>query len=172
MALALKETLDISYTSERSLDVYAPQQSGEWHGGVFLHGGGMNKGSIKGVSRVIAGRGAVVFAPTWHSTESNVLDAQGEPVGFNDAACAVRFARAQAAEYGGDPSHIVLIGHSAGGAAGATVTLAGDDFHGDCVVQEGSALPDAFVGLDGAYELPKYTTKSTYEKNPEGWDAS
>ncbi len=102
VALALIESLDIPYTSERALDVYAPQQKGDWPVVVFLHGGSLRKDSIKGVSRVIAGRGAVVFAPTWHSSESNILDAQGEPLGFNDAACAVRFARAKATEYGGD----------------------------------------------------------------------
>jgi hypothetical protein len=31
--------------------------------------------------------------------------------------------------------------------------LAGDDFEGDCLVSEGSALPDAFVDLDGAYHI-------------------
>ena len=64
----------------------------------------------------------------------------------------------------------MLVGHSAGGASGATITLVGDDFHGDCLVEEGSALPDAFVGLDGAYELPKYTQPSTIEKtSAEAW---
>ena len=91
-------------------------------------------------------------------------------MGYNDAACAVRFARAKAAEYGGDAAHIVLIRHCAGGAAGATLMLAGDDFHGDYLVQEGSALPDAFVGLDEAYELPKYTSESTIKKSSaEAW---
>ena len=170
--LALNEDLDVPYTSERALDVFAPQQPGKWPVVIFLHGGGLNKGSVKGVSRVIAGRGAVVFAPTWRSSESTVLDEQSQPVGYNDAACAVRFARANAADYRGDPSRIVLIGHSAGGAAGATIALAGDDFYGDCLVQEGSALPDAFVGLDGAYELPKYTSESTIKKtSAEAWAA-
>ena len=41
------------------------------------------------------------------------------------------------------------------------MALTGDDFQGDCVVPEGSALPEIFIGLDGAYELPKFVTKYT-----------
>ena len=33
------------------------------------------------------------------------------------------------------------------------IALSGDDFEGDCVVTEASALPDAFVGFEGFYNL-------------------
>ncbi len=75
--LALKESIDIPYTSERSLDVYTPQQAGNWPVVVILHGGGLDKSSVKGLSRTLAGRGPVVFTPTWHSTESTVINDQG-----------------------------------------------------------------------------------------------
>jgi acetyl esterase/lipase len=111
----------------------------------------------------------VVFAPTWHSS-APVPPSDKIAKGLEDVACAVRFARAKAPEYGGDPSRLLLVGHSAGGPFGAMITLAGDDFHGDCLVSEGSALPDAFVGLDGPYHILRYVPQTALDRaSPEEW---
>jgi len=163
------ETKDILYTSKLGLDVYAPPETGPWPVVVVYYGGGLNKAAVAGLSRTIASWGAVVFTPNWHS--SSLTDPKKEMYwGAEDAACAIRFARSRAAEYGGTPARVVAVGHSAGGWAAALMALAGDEFEGDCLVKQGSAHPDAMVGLDGAYDLPKFVTSSTYEKvSPKKW---
>jgi acetyl esterase/lipase len=171
-SIAITIAKDIPYTSELKLDVYAPGAPGPWPVVVVYHGGNVTKTSTAGLSRAIAGRGAVVFTPTWHSSQPSPDDVENGTIGqgFEDAACAVRFARKSAPEYGGDPARIVAIGHSAGGPAAAVMALAGDNFKGDCLIHEGSALADAFVGLEGAYNLPLYVQKSVYElAAPEVW---
>jgi acetyl esterase/lipase len=124
----------------------------------------MGKGSMSGLASAIAGQGAVVFSAEWRSgAPSSVAEiAQGA----EDAACAVRFARAHGAEYGANGKRVVLVGHSAGGGIGALVMLAGDDFHGDCLTAEGSALPDAFVGLDGTYDVISFIPEGVLREAP------
>jgi acetyl esterase/lipase len=78
-------------------------------------------------------------------------------------ACAVRFARATAADYGGDPSWITLVGHSAGAHDGAVIALAGDDFAGDCPVTDESALVDAFVAYEGPYDWTTTIYHSSFD---------
>lgn len=77
----------------------------------------------------------MVITPTYRSSKP-----QGEQItreiitaGWQDAACALRFARAKAADYGGDPARVIVVGYSGGGTAGAVMALAGDDFDGDCL---------------------------------------
>jgi acetyl esterase/lipase len=168
--LEINVVTDIPYTSERKLDVYSPVTPGDWPVVVVLHGGDLTKSAVQGISKAIAQNGAVVFTPTYRSGQpyppsDRVLG------GIEDAACAVRFARAEAEQYGTKNSaRLVLAGHSAGGAIGLTVMLAGDDFKGDCLVKEGSALPDAFVGLDGAYDILPLVSQDALERAPlEEW---
>jgi acetyl esterase/lipase len=98
--------------------------------------------------------------------------------GIERMACAVRFARATAADYGGDPSRITLVGNSAGADNGAVVALAGNDFAGDCVVTDVSALPDALVGFEGVYDHsttdygPSYDYASLKDEDLELWHAT
>jgi acetyl esterase/lipase len=73
-------------------------------------------------------------------------------IAIEQIACAIRFARATAEDYGGNPNRITLIGNSAGASTGAVVALAGDDFEGDCVENDASALPDALVAFEGPYD--------------------
>lgn len=47
---------------------------------------------------------------------------------------------------------MTVVGYSAGAHIGAVTALAGNSFNGDCVVDSGSALPDAFVGIAGPYD--------------------
>lgn len=161
---------DIAYTSEQKMDIYSPITPGDWPIVVVLHGGNSTKSEVQGISQAIAQRGAVVFAPQYRSSEP-LLPSDTITQGPEDAACAVRFARAKAAGYGTKPTpRLILVGHSAGGAIGMTVMLAGDDFKGDCLVNEGSALPDAFVGLDGAYDILPLNSPDNLRKAPmEQW---
>ena len=165
---------DIPYTNQLKLDVYKPSGPGLWPVVVALHGGGQNKEFFNVFSKRIAELGAVVFTPTWRSSEP-----QGEKIpreliiaGLNDTACSIRFARANASKYGGDPGRILIVGYSAGGTSGAVMALAGDDFDGDCLVRGFSPFPDAFVGVDGAYDIVKCcVSESLYAKaSPEDWE--
>ena len=70
------------------------------------------------------------------------------------------------------------MGSSAGAATGAVAALAGDDFEGDCVVTDGSALPDALVAFEGPYDYattvyrppaPDHTILK--DEDPELWEA-
>jgi acetyl esterase/lipase len=44
--------------------------------------------------------------------------------------------------------------------------LAGDEFHGDCLTTEGSAVPDAFVGLDGTYDVISFIPEGVLRAAP------
>ena len=85
---------DIAYTSEQKMDIYSPIMPGDWPIVVVLHGGGCStKSEVQGISQAIAQRGAVVFAPQYRSSEP-LLPSDLITQGPEDAACAVRFARA------------------------------------------------------------------------------
>ncbi len=140
-------TVGIPYTvdSPRRLDVYTPSGPGPWPVVVVVHGLGQGRFSFASLAEAIASEGAVVF---------NIGVEMSFPflTTVEEVACAVRFSRAMAADYGGDDTRITLIGNSAGATTGAIVAMAGDDFVGDCVVTEGSALVDALVGYEGPYD--------------------
>jgi acetyl esterase/lipase len=161
--LAIEVSKDQPYTSERSLDVYAPAEAGPWPVVVMLHGGSLTKTSLRGLSQAVAGRGVVVFTPTWHS---NVPSADAVALGWEDAACAVRFARANAATYGGSSSRLIVVGHSAGGPAAAVIALGGEALLGDCLVDGVSARADGMVGLDGAYDILSFIPATTLDAAP------
>ncbi len=119
----------------------------------------------------IASEGAVVYNIDVRFTVPFIT-------GIERIACAVRFARATAADYGGDPSWITLVGNSAGAATGMVVALAGEDFGGDCAVSDASALPDAVVAYEGRYDYAT-TADATgsldhtflKDEDPELWHA-
>jgi hypothetical protein len=57
------------------------------------------------------------------------------------------------------------------------VALAGDDFEGDCVATDASALPDALVGFEGPYDYATTVYQSSFDhtilkdSDPELWHA-
>jgi acetyl esterase/lipase len=137
----------VAFTSQLSLDVYG--SSGPTV--VLFHGGGWVAGSpedIAPLGRSIADAGAVVFNAPYRL----VFEGGGFPTTFEDAACAVRFAAMHSEEYGGDPSHLVVVGYSAGAHIAAVVALAADTFDGDCQVEMTSVLPTRLVGIAGPYD--------------------
>ena len=143
-------TNDVPFTSLLKLDVLAPVTPGTYPVVVVFHGGGWVGGSpdeIAPLAQALAASGAVVFNAPYRLA----LRGGGYPMTFEDAACAVRFARHVATEFGGDPGFVTVVGYSAGAHIGAITALTGDSFRGDCVVESGSALPDGFVGVAGPY---------------------
>lgn len=97
------------------------------------------------LAKAVARSGVIVFNADYRGVRP--AEQKGWPKAVDDVACAVRFARAHAADYGGDATNLVLVGHSFGGYVGTLVALAGDDFDGDCLVDGGSALPAAWIGI-------------------------
>lgn len=147
----LRITEDVPFTSELSLDIYEPIVPGPYPVVVLFHGGGWLGGrpdDIAPLARELAAAGTVVFNAPYRLA----LRGGGYPMTFEDAACAVRAARAYGPEFGGDSETVTLVGYSAGAHIGAVAALAGDSFLGDCVVESGSALPDSFVGVAGPYD--------------------
>ncbi len=96
-----------------ALDVHRPTQA---HGNtsvvVFFHGGSWQSGTrqdYRFVAQSLAKQGVLVIVPDYRKSPQVAF-----PEFIEDAARAVAWTRLHAAEYGGDPSRIVLVGHSAG----------------------------------------------------------
>jgi acetyl esterase/lipase len=140
-------------TCQVKLDVFVPVGTGSFQTVVLLRGGpsGMGGRSYLGtLAQMLAGEGLLVFNADYRDIYS---EGGGYPQAFDDVSCAIRFARAEASRYGGDGARITLAGHSLGGWVGSVVALDPTPFDGDCLAQDGSGRPDAFVGLAGNYDL-------------------
>lgn len=129
------------------LDVYAPGKAGDWPTVVMFHGAGGVKSDLMAEAIRVATRGFVVFVPEWGKPADLAADLLTMPLlEASDAqnACAVAFAAAHASEYGGNPSTVILFGHSAGAMAAAALTFAGGTPSAGCL---GSATFPTIAGL-------------------------
>ena len=170
-APAVKSSKNIAFTSNKGLpllDVYAPSEPGPWPVVVVIPSG-LGRESLNSISKAIAAEGAVVY-------NSSVLFEKPFQT-IEQTVCAVRFAQSTAADIGGDPGSITLLGLNPGAAASAVAGLAGDDFEGDCLKEDQSGLPNALVLIEGPYDYANtfYSedTDITYleNENPELWEA-
>jgi acetyl esterase/lipase len=106
---------DVAYGSDplQKLDVYAPAK-GSPPGPVilFAHGGGWKRGDKKqhGAKGAAYSSHGVLFISTNYRLAPNVM----HPKEIQDIAGAFAWTKAHAAEYGGDPNRIYVMGHSAG----------------------------------------------------------
>jgi hypothetical protein len=105
---------DVSYGSDplQKLDVYAEKESGAAGRPivVFVHGGGFtagDKSSAQNVASYFAGHGMVGVSMNYRLAPSATWPEQSIDVGR-----AVAWLNANAAQYGGDPRRIVVIGYS------------------------------------------------------------
>ncbi|MET0984763.1 MAG: alpha/beta hydrolase [Steroidobacteraceae bacterium] len=141
---------NVSYGSEprQQLDVYAPEAARQlpivvfWHGGSWATG---DKADYRFVGNALAKRGVVAVLPNYR-----LYPAVKFPAFIEDAAAAVAWVQAHAAQRGGDPQRIVLMGHSAG--AHIATFVAYD--HGQ--LRRAGADPAAIrgvIGLSGPYAL-------------------
>jgi acetyl esterase/lipase len=136
------------------LDVYMPTAGvapAGSHGRpvvVFFYGGSWQNGSRSSylfVGAALASRGFVAVVPDYRTWPDTAF-----PGFVDDAATAVRWARDHAAEFGGDPSRIFLMGHSAG--AHIAMLLATD---GRYLAAQQMSKRDisGVIGLAGPYDF-------------------
>jgi dienelactone hydrolase len=171
LAYTVQVTKDVEYTRPlqpdvhaQELDVYAPEQPGPWPVVIFVPGYGANKDTAADIlyARELAGRGAVVFLPNWRGSmarESAKKNGVRWREALEELACAVRFARAGAADYGGDPGWLTVVGGRSVGES-LVQALVGDESAAwdqfaaarggplpqvECVASEASAGVDAYV---------------------------
>lgn len=131
------------------LDVYRPADRELRPAVLLVHGGGWVAGSRqmeRSFARHLAARGYVAVPVSYR------LGAAGRfPHAIHDLKAAVRWLRAHAADHAIDPTHIGIIGGSAGGTlaafVGATNGLA--EFEGTVGERTGSSAVQAVVDVDG-----------------------
>lgn len=159
-------TRNITYESTNpeltpdALDVYAPAKAGPWPVVVMFHGAPgpspADRGTLGEHARRVADAGFVVFNASWGHmpggdvglpTYDGLLAVQSQ------AACAVEFARAHAAEYGGDPTTMIVFGHSGGAHAAAMVTFARPAPTAGCLGGATLGPIDALVTWEGNWLL-------------------
>ncbi len=115
---------DLAYASgdRAHLDVYAPRRpSPRAPIAVFLYGGSWQSGEkalYRFVGRSLASRGIITIIPDYR-----VYPEVRYPAFLQDNALAVAFAKRHAADWGGDPGRLFLIGHSAGAYNAAMLAL-------------------------------------------------
>lgn len=135
------------HSCQMGLDIYVPGGKGPFPTVVLV--GPSGRGYLAGFAADLANLGILVY-------NANFRDVAGEgggyPAGFEDVACAVRYARTDASQHGGMAGPVTLVGHSLGGWVGSVVALDQDEFVGGCL-SGGSGRPDAFVGLAGNYQI-------------------
>lgn len=156
-------------------DIYRPANKGNWPTVVTIHGRPRTRADMRELARALARRGAVVYNADYRGARPV---SRGFPDAIRDVACAIRFARATTARHGGDPDHIVLVGHSMGGYVGMLVAIAGNRLSGrgeGCLADSGSSLPDGFVHIagvsliDGDEPLDRIFFGGTMEQRPAAW---
>jgi len=177
---SVEVTKDIEYVtllqpdaSVQELDVYAPTEPGPWPVVVVMHAWFQSKDTTaySSFAEELAGRGVVVFVPQRRSPCS-MLSECAEDNGrdlrevHESWACAVRFARERAADYGGEPGWVTVFGHDS---SGLETALIGDDPQQaweefasnrggpppqtECLAGEDSAHVDAYIGYGGDYDF-------------------
>jgi acetyl esterase/lipase len=148
---------DVAYGAgdRLKLDVYAPRSAAARPRPVilFIYGGSWNSGRRQGyafAARALAARGFVVAVPDYR-----LVPEAAYPDFLRDCADAFRWARRNAAAYGGDGERIVLVGHSAGAYNAAMLTLDPSLLGADRKAVRG------FAGLAGPYDFLPLDDDST-----------
>jgi dienelactone hydrolase len=158
-------SFDIAYESANpprvpgELDVYAPAKDGKWPVVVMFHGAPGNnpladRTTLSNYARRVADLGFVVFTPSWgHLSEGATSEFKRDAFAANNsqAACAVEFARAHAAEYGGDPSMMIVFGHSGGAHVAAMTAFARPEPSAACLGGTTLGPIDALVTWEGSW---------------------
>nr|AOR05750.1 carboxylesterase [uncultured bacterium] len=145
-------TRDVAYAPgpRHDVDVYAPKKIGPHTPVVvFIYGGGWDSGEKSKyafVGSALASHGYLVFIPNYR-----IYPEAHYPDFLQDCALAVRWAKDHAAQYGGDPGELFLMGHSAG--AYNAAMLATDPQWLGAVGMDPHRDLKGMVGLAGPYDF-------------------
>ncbi len=140
------------------LDIYGPDAGADRPLPVllFIYGGSWNSGSKDNyafVGRAFAARGYVTVIADYR-----LVPRVRYPAFVEDSAAALAWTYRNIADYGGDPTRLFVVGHSAGAYNGAMLAL-----EPRFLADEGldPAIIDGFAGLSGPYDfLPLDTDAS------------
>lgn len=154
---AARSARDVAFGPEpwQRLDVYGPHRDkGQTPApvAVFFYGGSWDTGrrqDYNWVGQALASRGFVTIVADY-----GLYPRVRYPGFLADGALAVRWAQDHAAEYGGDPARIVLVGHSAGAYNAAMIAL--DPRYLKAAGVERSHIK-ALAGLSGPYDFLPFT---------------
>jgi acetyl esterase/lipase len=143
-------------THGQSLDVWRPagEAAPKRPVVIFYYGGGWVKGDRRAYSfaaRALAREGFVVVVPDYRK-----VPAVRFPAFLQDGAEAVKWTRDHIAEFGGDPTKIALMGHSAGA---YTVAMLALDTRWLKAEGMDPKIIKAAVGLSGPYDFFPFTSK-------------
>ncbi len=126
---------DIQYgeADGQKLDVHIPAGDGKFPVLILVHGGGWSFGDKETELMPVLAPYMTNF--TWFSINYRLAPTNRWPACFDDMQAAIRWVKAHATEYKGDPDRIALIGYSAGGHLVCfAATQAGDDTRVQAVV--------------------------------------
>lgn len=143
---------DVVHARGHTLDVYTPVSPGREPAPVvvLLHGCCGDRSDLVKLAEAVASQGVVTVNADWPGTGM----AGRFPRSYDVAACAVRYARASAADHGGDPERVTVAGWSDGAMAAAALALAPRRWsRADCTTDGGLGTP-RLVGVDGFYGWP------------------
>jgi acetyl esterase/lipase len=96
------------------LDVYVPQGAGPFPVAILVHGGGWGSGDKENDIGPMA-EPLTEANFTWFSINYRLAPKDRWPACLEDVQTAIRWVKAHAAEYKGDPARVALVGYSAGG---------------------------------------------------------
>lgn len=169
-----------------TLDVYSPNMKGEWPTVVLIHGLQGTKEGYSRESEIISKNGAIVYTLNWPDSTVDIA-AIDNGRGYRDMSetisCAIQFAQETTKNFGGDPDHITLIGHSYGAGYGIWFALGYEDLNAkwkdfqvdydgpaaqvECVYKPESVRVNAYIGIGGGH----YSTTDVLEnRNHELWE--
>lgn len=175
-----KATTNSDFNPEKNvLDVYRPNGKDGKSAPVvvFFHGGNWDSGSKNiywFIGRRLAKQGVVAVIPSYRLSPDVQVPAMAD-----DCAQAVLWVKNHIAEFGGDPSRIYVMGHSAGGGLAALLAVQDAYFTKLGLAQnpiKGAILDDpAGINMYDYLKEMKYPSDKQYLTSfgdkPEGWRA-
>ncbi|MGD9621987.1 MAG: alpha/beta hydrolase fold domain-containing protein [Mycolicibacterium sp.] len=165
--------LDVAYgpLPAEKLDVYAPRQSSSAPVVLMVHGGGWvigdkaNPGLVNNKVDHFVSNGKIFVSINYPMLPTHNPDAQADAV-----AAAISYVQAHAADWGGDPDNIVVMGHSAGAHLVALVS-AQRDAYPDLRPWQGTVVldVDALDLVAKMQDNPSAVFRRAFGNDPEYW---
>lgn len=161
---------NVTFGPDLKLDVYEPSTPGAKPrpAVILIHGGSwmsLDKGTMVGMGRFLARQGLVAFSIDYRLYDGK--DKNRWPAQLDDAQRAVRWVRANAAQYGVDPNEIGAFGHSAGAQIAALLGMEETRDNSDKALAGYSSRVQAVVDVSG----PSDFTAKWYSHNVDWFTA-